>query len=72
MISVRLNRGRHTITIKELKTLVTEGKEKCEILEQKVQYEETQNDELCLKIGANIDVHAKDLASLKKAKDSCE
>ena len=25
-----------------------------------------------MKIGANIDIHAKDLASLNKAKDSCE
>ena len=64
--------SKHTITIKELETLVTEEKEKCEILEQKVQYEEARNDELCLKIGANIDVHTNDLASLKKAIDSCE
>ena len=64
--------SKHTITIKELETLVTEEKEKCEILERKVQYEEARNDELCLKIGANIDVHTKDLASLKKAIDSCE
>ena len=62
--------SKHTITIKELETLVTEEKEKYEILERKVQYEEAQNDELCLKIGANIDVHTKDLASLKKAIDS--
>ena len=62
--------SKHTITIKELETLVTEEKEKCEILERKVQYEEARNDELCLKIGANIDVHTKDLASLKKAIDS--
>src|SRR5215216_2341399 len=64
--------SKHTITIKEIKTLVTEEKEKYEILERKVLYEESRNDELCLKIGANIDVHAKELASLKKAKDSCE
>ena len=62
----------HAITIKELKTLVTEEKEKYEILERKVQYEEARNDELCLKISANIDVHAKELGSLKKAKESCE
>ena len=41
--------NKHTITIKELETLVTEEKEKCEILERKVQYEEARNDELCLK-----------------------
>ena len=64
--------SKHTITIKELETLVTEEKEKCEILERKVQYEEARNDELCLKIGANIDIHAKKLASLKKAKSSCK
>ena len=62
--------SKHTITIKELETLVTEEREKCEILERKVQYEEARNDELCLKIGANIDVHTRDLASLKKAIDS--
>ena len=33
---------------------------------------EARNDELCLKFGANIYVHTKDLASLKKAIDSCE
>ena len=38
--------SKHTITIKELETLVTEEKEKCEILERKVQYEEARNDEL--------------------------
>src|SRR3954463_924892 len=64
--------GKHTFTIKELEILVTKEKEKYEILEWKVQYEEARNDEVCLKIGANIDVHAKDLAPLKKAKDSCE
>src|SRR6266511_2530657 len=64
--------SKNTITIKELETLVTEEKEKYEILERNFQYEEAQNDEQCLKIGANIDVHAKELASLKKAKDSCE
>ena len=64
--------GKNTVTIKELETLVTEEKEKYEILEQKVQYEETQNDELCLKIGANLDEHAKKLASLKKAKSTCK
>ena len=64
--------SKHTITIKELDTLVTEEKGKYEILERKVQYEEAWNDELCLKIGANIDVHTNDLASLKKAIDSCE
>ena len=64
--------SKHTIAIKELETLVTEEKEKYEILERKVQYEEARNDELCLKIGVNIDVHTKDLASLKKAIDSCE
>jgi hypothetical protein len=64
--------SKHTVTIKELETLVTEEKEKYEILEQKVQYEEAQNDELCLKIGANLDEHAKKLASLKKAKSSCK
>ena len=42
--------SKHTITIKELETLVTEEKEKCEILERKVQYEEARNDELCLKL----------------------
>ena len=63
--------GKHTFTIKELETLITEEKEKYEILERKVQYEEARNDELCLKIGANIDVHTKDLSSLKKAIDSC-
>ena len=32
--------SKHTINIKELETLVTEEKEKYEILERKVQYEE--------------------------------
>ncbi len=32
--------SKHTITIKELETLVTEEKEKYEILEWKIQYEE--------------------------------
>lgn len=59
-----------TITIKELKTLVIEVKDKCEILERKVLYEESCNDELCLMIGANIDMHTKELASLKKTKSS--
>ena len=47
--------SKHTITIKELETLVNEEKEKYEILERKVQYEEARDDELCLKIGANIE-----------------
>jgi hypothetical protein len=64
--------SKNTITIKELETLVAEEKEKYEILERNVQYEEARNDELCLKIGANIDEHAKKLASLKKAKNSCK
>ena len=34
--------SKHTITIKELETLVPEEKEKYEILEWKVQYEEAQ------------------------------
>ena len=58
--------GKHTITIKELETLVTEEKEKYEILERKVQYEEARNDELCLKIGTNNDLHTKKLGLLEK------
>ena len=42
--------SKHTITIKELETLITEEKEKYEILERKFQYEEARNDELCLKL----------------------
>lgn len=64
--------SKHTITIKGLETLVAEEKEKYEILEIKVQYDEALNDELCMKIGANIDVHAKEFAFLKKGKDFCE
>ena len=58
--------SKHTITIKELKTLVTEEKEKYEILKWKVQYEEARNDELCVKIGTNNDLHAKKLCLLEK------
>ena len=64
--------SKHTNTIKELETLVTEEKERNEILEQKVLYEEAQNDALCSKVGENLDKHANDLASLKKAESVCK
>src|SRR3954466_5443420 len=64
--------GKHSTTIKDLEILLTEEKENYALLERKVDFEETRNDNLCKVVHTSNELNEKHVASLKKANDICK
>ena len=64
--------GKHTTTIDELETLLTEERENYTLLERKIDFEEARNDNLCKVVQTSNDLNDKHVASLKKANEICK
>src|SRR4051812_14352155 len=63
--------GTHTTTIDDLETLLTEERENYTLLEQKIDFEEARNDNLCKVVQTTNELNEKHVASLKKANYIC-